>query len=74
MPDCGAEATWNPAKQALVCNYCGTVAPMQPGTEGEGGVSENSLVERCASGERSARVGDGKAEREVPKLPGDHGV
>jgi hypothetical protein len=30
-PSCGAEATWNPAKQALVCGYCGTVAPMQPG-------------------------------------------
>jgi hypothetical protein len=26
-PACGAEAHWNPAKQALVCPYCGTVAP-----------------------------------------------
>ena len=42
-PSCGAEAQWNPAKQALVCNYCGTVAPVQPGsTPGE--VQENSLV------------------------------
>ena len=26
-PACGAEATWNPAKQALVCGFCGTTAP-----------------------------------------------
>src|SRR5262245_21870541 len=26
-PTCGAEATWNPGKQALVCGYCGTVSP-----------------------------------------------
>jgi hypothetical protein len=24
---CGAQAEWNPAKQALVCSFCGTVAP-----------------------------------------------
>lgn len=28
-PACGAEANWNAAKQALVCPYCGTVAPGQ---------------------------------------------
>ena len=26
-PACGAEATWNAAKQALVCGYCGTASP-----------------------------------------------
>jgi predicted RNA-binding Zn-ribbon protein involved in translation (DUF1610 family) len=26
-PACGAEADWNAAKRALVCPYCGTVAP-----------------------------------------------
>jgi DNA-directed RNA polymerase subunit RPC12/RpoP len=26
-PACGAEAHWNPAKQALVCPYCGTISP-----------------------------------------------
>lgn len=26
-PACGAEAQWNPAKQALVCGFCGTVSP-----------------------------------------------
>ena len=28
-PACGAEATWNPAKQALVCAFCNTVSPAQ---------------------------------------------
>ncbi len=26
-PACGAEAVWNPAKQALVCAFCGTTSP-----------------------------------------------
>jgi hypothetical protein len=26
-PACGAEATWDPAKKALVCRYCGTTSP-----------------------------------------------
>jgi hypothetical protein len=42
-PSCGAEAVWNPAKQLLVCGYCGTSAPMQPGEKG-GEVSEHCLV------------------------------
>jgi hypothetical protein len=28
-PACGAEATWNPAKGALVCGFCGTTSPAQ---------------------------------------------
>src|ERR1700733_588780 len=42
-PACGAEAQWNPAKQALVCPFCGTVAPMKPPTEG-GEIVEHDLV------------------------------
>jgi hypothetical protein len=26
-PACGAEATWNPVKGALVCGFCGTTSP-----------------------------------------------
>lgn len=26
-PACGAQATWNPGKQALICQFCGTEAP-----------------------------------------------
>src|SRR5690349_20210989 len=28
-PACGAEAIWTPAKQALICAYCGTTSPAQ---------------------------------------------
>ncbi|HOX01953.1 MAG TPA: zinc ribbon domain-containing protein [Candidatus Paceibacterota bacterium] len=28
-PACGAEASWTPAKQALVCAFCGTASPAQ---------------------------------------------
>ncbi len=46
-PSCGAEATWNPAKQALVCGFCGTESPAKldqtPG--GEGTIVEHDLVE-----------------------------
>jgi hypothetical protein len=28
-PACGAEAHWNPGKQALVCGYCGTESPAE---------------------------------------------
>lgn len=31
---CGFEAQWNAAKQALVCPYCGTVAPMTIAADG----------------------------------------
>ena len=33
-PACGAEANWNPAKQALVCPFCGTVSPATLQTRG----------------------------------------
>src|SRR5581483_10824624 len=28
-PACGAEAQWNPAKNALICPFCGTTSPAQ---------------------------------------------
>src|SRR5204862_5024801 len=31
---CGAEANWNPAKQALVCPFCGTVSPTALSADG----------------------------------------
>lgn len=33
-PGCGAKATWNPARHALVCAYCGTVSPMELAADG----------------------------------------
>jgi hypothetical protein len=43
-PACGAEAVWNPAKQALVCAYCGTTSPMEKPPEAGGTVKEHDLV------------------------------
>jgi len=28
-PACGADANWNPAKQALICPFCGTESPFE---------------------------------------------
>ena len=33
-PACGAEAHWNPAKQALICPFCGTESPATLQTRG----------------------------------------
>src|SRR5258706_2492647 len=33
-PACGAEANWNPAKQALVCPFCGVESPATLQTRG----------------------------------------
>lgn len=42
-PACGAQAVWNPAKQALVCPYCGTEAPRELNPE-TGRIEEIDLV------------------------------
>jgi hypothetical protein len=42
-PSCGGEAQWAPAKQALICPYCGTVAPAQV-DQASGEVCEHDLV------------------------------
>ena len=42
-PACGAEAQWNPAKQSLVCPFCGTVSPAQL-NEHTGEVIERDLA------------------------------
>jgi len=41
-PACGAEATWNPAKQALICPFCGVESPAKINAEGE--IVEHDLV------------------------------
>ena len=45
-PTCGAEAIWNPAKQALVCSFCGTVSPakLETNPAGEVVAREHDLV------------------------------
>jgi len=45
-PACGAESTWNPAKQALVCGYCGTTSPaaLNSSPTEAGGIRELDLA------------------------------
>jgi hypothetical protein len=42
-PACGAEAQWDPARQALVCPFCGTSAPAQV-DQATGEIREHDLV------------------------------
>jgi hypothetical protein len=42
-PACGAEAVWNPAKQALVCPFCGTESPAKQDAV-TGKIVEHDLV------------------------------
>jgi len=56
-PACGAEATWNPAKKALVCNFCGTVSPanLETSPSGEETIVEHDLVAALRSIPDNAR-------------------
>lgn len=58
---CGAEAHWNPGKQALVCAYCGTVSPATLQTRGEGTVIvEHDLGQALRNIPDSARGWDAR--------------
>lgn len=48
-PSCGAEAHWNPAKKALVCGYCGTVAPLPEGADAPTTGIERDLLQALQS-------------------------
>ncbi len=55
-PACGAEATWNPEKSALVCAFCGTVSPATLETRGADTVIvEHDLVAALRGVPDSAR-------------------
>ena len=57
-PSCGGEAQWNPAKKALVCPFCGTVAPMALPAEGAGPVPEHEEHLEKGKAALAARGGD----------------
>src|SRR4051794_37209011 len=46
-PACGAEATWDPARKALVCSFCGTTSPanIELSALGEETIVEHDLAE-----------------------------
>jgi Zn finger protein HypA/HybF involved in hydrogenase expression len=55
-PACGAEANWNPTRQALVCPFCGTVSPVTLQTRGaETVIVEHDLVAALRNIPDSAR-------------------
>ncbi|MFN3409241.1 MAG: zinc ribbon domain-containing protein [Limisphaerales bacterium] len=56
-PACGGEAQWNPAKQALVCPFCGTTSPcsLEPAAGGETVIQEHDLVAALRALPDSAR-------------------
>jgi hypothetical protein len=58
-PACGAEATWNPVKGALVCGFCGTTSPATVALTGfsqsEETIVEHDLVTALRSIPDSAR-------------------
>lgn len=56
-PACGAEATWNAAKQALVCGYCGVTSPAKLETTpgGDAVIQEHDLAAALRSIPDAAR-------------------
>jgi hypothetical protein len=56
-PACGAEAEWNPGKQALVCAFCGATSPAQVEltAAGEQVIKEHDLVAALRAIPDSAR-------------------
>jgi hypothetical protein len=56
-PACGGEAQWNPAKQALVCPFCGTTSPAQVQLTASGGeaIQEHDLTAALRAIPDSAR-------------------
>ncbi len=46
-PACGAEATWNPGKRALICAFCGTESASELKVEGD--IIEHDLKQTLAS-------------------------
>jgi Zn finger protein HypA/HybF involved in hydrogenase expression len=55
-PACGGEANWNPAKQALICPFCGTESPaVLQKRDGQTVIVEHDLVEALRNIPDSAR-------------------
>lgn len=63
-PECGGDLQWNAAKKALVCPYCGTVAPWRPGDAAPGAIAELDLAQALAKADDGGR-GYGCDRREV---------
>ena len=56
-PACGGEAQWNPAKQSIVCSFCGTVSPAQ--------------ADLSAAGAETGRVAEHELAAALRAIPDD---
>lgn len=63
-PECGGDLQWNASKRALVCPYCGTVAPWAPDAAGAGTIAELDLAQALLRADDGGR-GYGEGRREV---------
>ena len=55
-PECGGDAEWNAAKQALVCPYCGTILPWKLGEDPMGAqIVEHDLEKALANIDQDSR-------------------
>lgn len=63
-PECGGDLQWNAGRKALVCPYCGTVAPWAPGDAAPGAIAELDLAQALARADEGGR-GYGGERREV---------
>ena len=70
-PACGAQAVWTPSQQALVCAYCGTVAPVQLDRD-SGKIQEIDLVKTLR--ELPEELRGWNAERRTVKCRSCHAV
>lgn len=70
-PECGGDAVWNPAKQALVCPYCGTVIPGALQADGSG-VVEHDLATALRNVAAEAR--GWQAEKSSVKCQSCHAI
>ena len=71
---CGAQAEWNPAKQRLVCPFCGTESPYQVDTDTGEDPGDRSRRGAARDAGRPARLADRAPQRAVPELQGGDGL
>ena len=71
-PACGAEATWNPVKQALVCGFCGTTAPGTMEDAASGKIVEHDLPSALRSIPDTQR--GWRAQRQSVKCQSCHAI
>ena len=73
-PSCGGEARWDPAKQLLVCPFCGTTAPAMAelNAPGEEKIIEHDLIEALRGVPDSAR--GWQAEKTSVKCQSCHAI